>query len=426
MEENVTIPLPYGSESISLRVPRRNLLDVLEPGDAAGLEDPAEAMRRALRFPVGRPPLRDLVKPGQKVLVLVDDNTRPTPVREVLPALLAELEVERNALNVRFLIATGTHRPMNSDEIVRKVGAEVASRYEVINHRWSDANALVDLGRTANGTPIKVNRLLVESDLVISIGTTVPHCLAGWAGGAKMIQPGVSGEDTTNLTHALSMMSPMPHLGRLDNPLRLEIEQIVRSVRLDMAVCCVLNQRSQFVHIVAGDSLAAHRRSVELARPIWVRPVRALADVVVVSSFPSDIDYWQGIKGLFAAELIVKRGGDIVLASPCHEGIAGEAQHERTIAALAGIPSREMRLRAREMGLSDLAGVNTAVVAARINELAWVSVYTCMSDAQLAVLGHSRASTVQEGLDRALARQGQDAKVLVITHGGDICPSLSL
>jgi nickel-dependent lactate racemase len=315
---------------------------------------------------------------------------------------------------------------MNSDEIVRKVGADVASRYEVINHRWSDANALVDLGRTANGTPIKVNRLLVESDLVISIGTTVPHCLAGWAGGAKMIQPGVSGEDTTNLTHALSMMSPMPHLGRLDNPLRLEIEQIVRSVRLDMAVCCVLNQRSQFVHIVAGDSLAAHRQSVELARPIWVRPVRALADVVVVSSFPSDIDYWQGIKGLFAAELIVKRGGDIVLASPCQEGIAGEAQHERTIAALAGIPSREMRLRAGEMGLSDLAGVNTAVVAARINELAWVSVYTCMSDAQLAVLGHSRASTVQEGLDRALARQGQDAKVLVITHGGDICPSLSV
>jgi len=426
MEETIAITLPYGSEFVSIRLPRRNLLDVLEPGDAPEVKNPAETMRQALRCPVGTPPLRDLVKPGQRVLVLVDDNTRPTPVHEVLPALLEELAVERNALKVRFLIATGTHRPLSPDEIACKVGKEVAQRYEVINHRWSDADALVDLGKTVNGTPIKVNRLLVESDLVISIGTTVPHCLAGWAGGAKMIQPGVSGEDTTNLTHALSMMSPMPHLGKLDNPLRLEIEQIVRSVRLDMAVCCVLNQRSQIVHVVAGDSLLAHRKSVELARPIWVRPVRALADIVVVSSYPSDIDYWQGIKGLFAAELIVKRGGDIVLASPCPEGIAGEVQHESTIAALAGMPSREMRLRAREMGLTDLAGVNTAVVAARINELAWVSVCTCMSDAHLAVLGHTRARTVQEGLNKALVRQGADARVLVITHGGDICPTLSL
>lgn len=426
MEEDISISLPYGSESVSVRLPRRNLLGVLEPGDAPGVKNAAETMREALRCPIGTPPLRDLVRPGQTVLVLVDDNTRPTPVHQVLPTLLEELDVERNALHVRFLIATGTHRPLTPIEIEHKVGAEVADRYEVINHRWSEAAALVDLGTTVNGTPIKVNRLLVESDLVISMGTTVPHCLAGWAGGAKMIQPGVSGEDTTNLTHALSMMSPIPHLGRLDNPVRFEIEQIVRSVRLDMAVCCVLNQRSEFVHIVAGDSLEAHRRSVELARPIWVRPVRALADIVVVSSHPSDIDYWQGIKGLFAAELIIKRGGDIVLAAPCPEGIAGEMQHVSTITALAGVPSREMRSRAREMGLADLAGVNTAVVAARINELAWVSVFTCMSDAELSVLGHTRARTLQDGLDRALARQGPDAKVLIITHGGEICPTLSL
>ena len=97
----------------------------------------------------------------------------------------------------------------------------------VINHQWEDESALVDLGVTANGTPIKVNRLVMESDFVIAIGTTVPHCLAGWAGGAKIIQPGVCGEDTTSMTHALNMISPMPHLGRSNNPMRLEIEQVV-------------------------------------------------------------------------------------------------------------------------------------------------------------------------------------------------------
>ena len=426
MNDRIEIALPYGKVFAHLSVPRRNLLGIVEPADAPAVGDPAAAMREALRAPIGRPPLREMVRPEQKVVILVDDNTRPTPVHQVLPALLDELQVKQNHLDVRFLVATGTHRPMTREEIDHKVGTAVASGYPVINHRWADADSLVDLGRTVNGTPIKVNRLVTESDLVIAIGTTVPHCLAGWAGGAKMIQPGVSGEDTTNFTHALNMMSPMSHLGRLDNPIRIEIEQVVRSVRLDLAVCCVLNQGGEFVHIVAGESLAAHRRSVELARPIWVRPVTALADVVVVSSFPSDVDYWQGIKGLFAAELVVRRGGDIILATPCPEGIAGTKEHERTIAALAGVPSREMRMRAKQMGLADLAGVNTAVVAARINELAWVGVYTLMTDAQLRVLGHTRAHTVQEGLDDALARQGPDAKVLVITHGGDICPMLSL
>lgn len=424
--DQVTLELPYGRETVTFTIPRRSLLAVVEPGDEPALANPAEAMHQALRHPIDRPPLREMVRPGQKVLILVDDNTRPTPVYQILPALLEEIEVERNHLDVRFLIAAGTHRPMTHDEIVAKVGAAVAARYPVVNHRWDDADALVYLGTTVNGTPIKVNRLLMGADLVIAIGTTVPHCLAGWAGGAKMIQPGVSGEDTTNLTHALNMISPMSHLGRLDNPMRLEIEQIVRSVRLDFMVCCVLNRHAQFVHIVGGDTHTAHRRSVELARPIWVRPVPALADIVVVSSYPSDVDYWQGIKGLFAAELIAKRGGDIVLATPCPEGIAGNKEHEKTMAALAGIPSKEMRLRAREMGLSDLAGVNTAVVAARVNELAWVSLYTCMSDDQLRALGHARARTVQEGVDRALARQGPDAKVLVITHGGDTAPVLAV
>ncbi len=426
MDDRVVVRLPYGRESVEFSLPRKNLLTVVEPADAPPLPEPAEALREAIRRPVGRPPLRDMIRPGQKVLILVDDNTRPTPVYQILPALLDEMCVERNRLEVRILIAAGTHRPMTQEEIIAKVGAEVAARYPIVNHRWADADSLVDLGTTVNGTPIKVNRLVVESDLVLAIGTTVPHCLAGWAGGAKMIQPGISGEDTTNMTHALNMVSPMSHLGRLDNPMRVEIDQIVKTVRVDFMVCCVLNQSAQFVHLVAGDVLASHRRSVELARAIWVRAVPALGDIVVVSSYPSDVDYWQGIKGLFAAELVVKRGGDIVLASPCPEGIAGTKEHEETMAALAGIPSREMRQRAREMALTDLAGVNTAVVAARINELAWVSVYTCMSDAQLRALGHARAHSVQEGVDRAFARQGADAKVLVITHGGDICPVLEV
>ena len=424
--QTTTVRLPYGPEHREFSLPKKNLLSVVEPVNVPGIADPAAALLQAVRRPIGRPPLREIVQPRQDVLVIVDDNTRPTPVYQILPPLLEEIGVQQNRLDVRILIATGTHRPLTQDEIDAKVGADISARYPVINHQWGDESALVDLGVTANGTPIKVNRLAIESDVVIGVGLTVPHCLAGWAGGAKIIQPGISGKDTTNQTHALNMISPMPHLGRLDNPMRAEIEQVVQSVRLDFMVCCVLNRHGEIVHLVGGDTLAAHRRSVELASDIWVRPVPALGDVVVVSSYPSDVDYWQGIKGLFAAELIVKRGGDVVLATPCPEGIAGTKEHEETMVALAGIPSRDMRLKAQQLGLADLAGVNTAVVAARVNELAWVSVYsTGLTDDQLRVLGHHRIQSLQEGIDLALRRQGPDANVLVITHGGETCPVLT-
>ena len=242
-----------------------------------------------------------------------------------------------------------------------------------------------------------------------------------------MIQPGVSGEDTTNQTHALNMVSPMPHLGRLDNPMRLEVDEIVKSVKLDFMICSVLNRHMDFVGFVAGDALQSHRKSIELAKQVWVRPVPALGDIIVASSHPSDMDYWQGIKGLFASELVVKRGGDVVLATPCPEGIAGTKVHEDTIVALKGIPSKDIRHKAVDMGLLDLAGVNTATVIARINELANVSIYsTGMSDAQIDALGCARAQSVQEGVDKALERQGPNARVLVITHGGETCPVLSV
>jgi nickel-dependent lactate racemase len=422
----VSLELPYGKEHLAFELPQENLLAVAEPASVEPASDPRAEVLNALRHPVGARPLRDLVKPGQKVLIIVDDATRPTPQSEILPPLLEEIEGTSRQVDVQILIATGTHRAMTRLEICQKVGEAVAERYPVVNHDWAAEDQLVDLGTSANGTPIKVNRLVAQSDLVIASGGTVPHCLAGWAGGAKIIQPGVCGQATTNMTHALNMVSPIPHLGRLDNPMRQEIEAVVTRVPLHFMINSVLDRHGRIVHVVAGEPTLSHRKSVELAKAIWMVPVPALADIVLVSSHPADIDYWQGIKGLFAAELIVKRGGDIILATPCPEGIAGTAEHAETMTALAGVPSKEMRHVAEQRGLSDLAGVNTAVVAARVNELAWVSVYSHgLSDRDLRVLGHTRVQSIQEGLERAFKRQGAKAQVLVITHGGELCPVLA-
>lgn len=421
--ETVTVSIPYGDAEMRFSLPARNLLAVAEPPPVAPAPDPEAAILRALRAPVDRPPLRELPKPGQRAVVVIDDLTRPTPTAQILPPLLSELCAGASDLDVTLLIATGTHRAMTPAEIERKVGVEVARAYRVVNHcAWDEAN-LVDLGRTVNGTPIRVNRLVVEADLVVGVSNVVPHCLAGWSGGAKLIQPGVCGEDTTAMTHQLNMITNIPHLGRLQNPMRREIEAVVERVRFDFSVNVVVDPQWRIVHVAAGAPKAAHEAAVALAEPVWVVPIPALADIVVVSSSPADIDYWQAIKGLFCAEMAVRRGGDIILVSPCPEGISPHAGHRESFYALAGLPSKE-RCRMTLAGeVEDPIGAATAVCSERINELAWVSVYSDgLSDADLRALGHARAESVPAALERAFARQGPDAKVVVIPHGGEVAP----
>ena len=425
MSESVIIQLPYGDTHLEFSLPKENLLAVLEPTAVPGAEDPAALVREAVRNPIGRLPLAELVKDGQYVVVIIDDITRPTPCYQLLPPLMKELESAGSDLRIDVLIATGTHRGMTEAEIEQKVGRPIMDAYPVINHDAMDENSMINAGTTANGIPVVVNRRVIEADLVVAIGNTVPHCLAGWAGGAKIIQPGVCGEETTNLTHALSMVSPMPHLGKLDNPMRLEIEAVTDIVRLDFMINTVLNDKAEVVAVVAGDPNVSQRQIVERAAQVWVRPIPVLPDIIVVSSYPADLDYWQGIKGLFAAEPVIKRGGDIILATPCSEGISSNAHHLDAMRAMKGVPSKAIRHVGKTEGIEDLAGLNTATVAARINELAFVQVVSAgLSDDDLEVLGHERAGTVQEALTRALERQGDDARVLVITHGGDISPVL--
>ena len=418
------IKLPYGKQYLNVDVPDQNLLVVVSPQDVEPVSDTTAEVKQALERPVGlTPPLGSSIQSGHKVVLIVDDVTRPTPAGQVLPPLVEALRLEERGAQVSILVAVGTHRPMTEDELVAKVGKDMMERFPVVQHNDHDPDNLVNVGRSANGTPLVINRQVVEADFVVAIGSIVPHCLAGWAGGAKLLQPGVGGRDTTSWTHRLAAVTPVPNLGRLDNPVRNEIEQITKKVRLDLIVNTVLDRYGQIVHVVAGEPTAAHRHGVELARPIWEVPVPALADIVIVSSYPADIDFWQAAKGLFTAELVVKRGGDIILATPCPERLSGTPDHVQTIHALKGMPSRELFQESERQGLDDLVAVGVSMVVARVNELAWVqTVSDGLTEDDLEVLGHASATNIDGALRTALDRQGKDARVMVITHGGEVYP----
>lgn len=417
------IRLPYGGKMVEAVVPSANLIAVASPNAAEPEQDAETIVRHALRHPVDSPPLRELVQDGQKLLLIVDDLTRPTPVDFILPIVLDELKVEARGIDLTILIALGTHRKMKPAEIERKVGREIVARYRVVNHEWEDEGALVDLGVTANGTPIKVNRRVLESDVVMGISNIVPHNLAGWSGGAKIIQPGVCGKETTYRTHLLAARCPTTNYGKLDNPVRAEIERVVNKVPLHSTINTVLGHHGEIIGIVAGAPYPAHRQAVARAEKIWEVAVPSLADIVIVSSYPADIDFWQANKGLYAAEHVVKRGGDIILLTPCPERLSSQEEHASALEALQGITSRCLYHEAVKRGVEDFAALCVSDIAARCTELGWVTVVSDgLTENDVRVLGFDRAASVEAALARAFARQGADASIIVITHGGETSP----
>ena len=422
---SVRVELPYGNDhTVPLDIPDGNLETVITPRMLpAG--DPLPIIEHALSNPTGTGPLEDLVCRGQAVTVLIDDNTRPTPTHLLLPPVLSRLHDAGIAVDdITILIAGGTHRSMTESEIRGKVGAEIQKRYRVVNHEWMRAEQLVTVGMTENGIPVQVNRLVVEADFCIGIGDIGAHPLAGWSGGCKIVEPGVCGPETTCAVHGSMAEYPdFSFLGRTSSPIRAEIDRIGRRAGLRFIVNTVLNAEYRITAVVAGDPVMAHRAGIQAALPVWTCHIRGPADLVVASSYPADIDFWQAQKALYCMVRAVRRGGELILLTPCSEGISSEPHHRHVVGRYAGLESKKILRCARADGEWDLASANTALHMALIRETADITV---VSDGLTAedclTMGFAHADDLQSAVDEALARCGNHAKVTVMTHGSKVVP----
>lgn len=394
------ITIRNGAISERVRVNDATLLDVLEPAHVTPAADPAALVEERLDRPIGTPPLEDLVHGSRNVLIVTDDMTRPTPVWRLLPPVLERIRRAGIADDrVEILIATGTHRPMTRAELDDKLGPGVAGRYAVASHRYED-DELVDLGTTASGIPVTVNRRVADADFVIGMGNIVPHRYCGWAGGAKIIQPGVSGEATTAATHLMITRDPLARLGEVENRVRADIEAVGERVGLRFIVNTILDSEFEIVDVVAGDFRAAFRAGVVAARRVYGAPYTRQADVVVASAYPSDINLWQAGKALYAADLLVREGGAIVLASPCTEGIGEHGSFAELVAHDHATIDRMLDEGAVEDRISAAAALAVALVRARAEV---ILVSSGIDPADAARMGMARFDTIQAAVDAALA-----------------------
>jgi lactate racemase len=419
---NVT--LPYGTQSIEIRIPEKNLVGVYSPRDVAPVADVPAEIRRALASPIGSIPLREQLRGRKNAVLIADDNTRLTPTEILIPILLDECNaagIPDSAICV--IIALGTHRFMTDDEIREKFGDETLRRVPVVNHPYKDPDALVDLGRTKNGGCIRINRAVVEADFKMGIGSIVPHHIPGYAGGAKIIQPGVSGEETTAYTHLLSVRAPRSYLGVLSNPVREELDAMARRVGMNTILNTVLNRHGRVVQAFFGDVVEAFRAGVAKSREVYDVPIPEEADIVLSSSHPCDIEFWQAHKTLYPSDLAVKAGGIVIVATPCYEGVA---QTHCNMLEMTPFGSQRLREMVAARELEDEVGAALAIAWAQVREReeVWmVSDGICPEEA--AKLGFRHFADLQEALDAALAQKGSGARVTVLTHAPDMLPRIT-
>lgn len=409
-----------------LEVPQHPGSTVVLPHDDAPLADPAAAIREAVRSPLGAPALRDIVSDGDHVVISVCDGTRAQPRAEVLPVLLGEIDSAAADVRVTVLIATGTHRGNTDAELLEMLGAQVLSRCEVVNHDARDASSLVDLGVVGDGVPLRLNRIWVEADVRITSGFVEPHFFAGFSGGPKMVAPGLAGLGTVMVLHdARRIGDELATWGEVrDNPVHRDIRAAAAAAPPHLAVDVLMDGEKRITHVVAGALDDMHDVACDLARAAAMRAVPEPFDVVVTtnSGHPLDQNLYQAVKGMAAAERIVKPGGTIVVAAECSDGLPAHGAFAEVLGAADSPAALLEAISAPGFSVADQWQVQ---ILARVLTGARVLMRSDgLDDATLKRANITGVPDVAEAVADAVTRAGPDARVCYLPMGPQTIPYL--
>ncbi|MEQ1884375.1 MAG: nickel-dependent lactate racemase [Bryobacteraceae bacterium] len=321
----MNVNLAFGKTGLPLQLPDGFRYRVLEARSATALADAAAAIERALDQPIGRPPLEEMARGKRSAAISVCDITRPVPNGLILPPMLTRLEragIPRE--NIIILIATGLHRGATGAEIREIVTPAIAANYRVENH---DARVLAShrpLGNTSSGTPVYIDERFLAADLHITVGLIEPHLMLGFSGGRKLIAPGLAAQETIKTIHSPYFMRMPEAIEGVteENPLHAELLEVARMARHDFMCDVALTQDRRVGGVFAGDPVEAHRRGVQLVSRALLEQLDQPVDGVITTSagYPLDLTFYQAIKGVTAAQHVVKPGGRILLIAECAEG----------------------------------------------------------------------------------------------------------
>ena len=327
-----TVKLAYGKTGMTVDVPDQAV--VIEPRHLPGLADEKAAVVAAMRQPIGTPPLRDMVKPSDTVAIVISDLTRPTPNHKLVPWILEELSHVPKE-NVVIINGLGTHRANTRDELIFMLGQEVVDTVAIENHDAFDDEKLVHVGRNTYGSDVFFNKTYVNATFKIVTGFIEPHFFAGFSGGPKGIQPGVSGIKTILDFHNAEMIGhPNSTWGLIEgNILQDSATQNCLMAKPHFMLNVTLNGDKEITNVFAGDVIEAHRIGCEFVKESAMYAVDQPFDIVITtnSGYPLDQNLYQTVKGFSAAAQIVRQGGAIISASECSDGVPNHGNYAKIL-----------------------------------------------------------------------------------------------
>jgi lactate racemase len=336
------VDLSFGRGTLPLRLPDDLDVTVIRKPPMPVLPDAGAAVRGALDAPTSGRPIAEEARGAASACILVCDITRPVPNGLLLPPLVRALVAAGvNPARITVLVATGLHRPNVGAELEELIGDPwVLRTVRVENHDARDDAAHVDLGATAAGTPVKLDRRFVAADLKIVTGLVEPHFMAGYSGGRKVIAPGVAHKDTITTFHSARFMAhPRAENCTLEgNPLHTEQLAIAAMLGRVLAVNTVLDEERRVSFVNFGEIVPSHLEAVAFVERYARVGVRRRFRTVVTSAagYPLDRTYYQTVKGMVAPLDILADGADLFIASECSEGMGSRAyvEAQRRLAGL--------------------------------------------------------------------------------------------
>ena len=336
MSEKVNFKLGYGDSFKELSFPRENLLGVLTSKDIEKNQSEKEIIIEALENPIDSPLLSEIVSPGEKIVIVINDITRLWVRHHAfMPYILEELtKAGVKDEDVLIISATGAHREQTEDEWRELVGEAVFNRIKIMDHRSTSSDEMVNLGKTDYGTPIEVNKEVLEADRVIITSGIVYHFLAGYGGGKKAVMPGVCSYDSIMANHKLALnpkgkgLNPEVKAGKLDNnPISEDMLQVVSKVGVDFALNVVIDEeKHEIAYATAGEMEKSHRKGAEFVDKYFGIKIEEQADLVIAScgGYPKDIELYQTYKTVHNIVPALKPGGVGILLTECREGVGNE------------------------------------------------------------------------------------------------------
>ena len=330
--------LLYGQTGMDIEVPDHSF--IVEPKDLPAMENEVEAIKQALRNPIGTPPLKKMVKATDTVAIIISDITRPTPNHILVPMLIEELN-HVPLENFVVINGTGTHRDQTREEFVQMLGDWVVDNIRIINNNCHDKSTQVNLGKSKFGCDVYLNKDYVEADFRIVTGFIEPHFFAGFSGGPKGIMPGIAGIDTIMTFHNARMIGdPLATWGNMvNNPVQDMTREINGLCKPHFMLNVTLNKQKEITNVFAGELYEAHDQGCAFVKEHAMVRCEERFDVVITSNsgYPLDQNLYQAVKGMSAAQKIVKKGGAIIVASECSDGLPSHGNYAK-IFELADTP----------------------------------------------------------------------------------------